>query len=180
MILARITLQEACKFDKSKHIEISNSVENNAKLVDDVVNELVGQYSKELDAVIAQAHEALSHRSQLADNEIDFFILKIPMSMYYSSVAQEEMGIREDVSRMIRQRLYIDARQSASGTIDDKNTAAEAQVMQETLTAAAYKRATNILKAKNTAAQEVLSAFKKVLSRRMEEYQLTRFGGSSE
>lgn len=177
--MARISLSDACQFDNSKHSEIVTAVERNASLVDDVVNELVSKYSAELDEVVKQAHDALMLRSQLTDSEIDFYILRIPMTMYYSSVAQEEMGIREDVSKIIRQRLYIQARQNASGTVTDKDTAAEAQVMQETLTAAAYKRATSVLKSKNLAAQEILSAFKKVLSRRMEEYQLTRFGGGS-
>lgn len=177
--MAKIEFNEACKFDESAHRSISKSVEDNSKLVDEVVLHIVEQYSKGLDNVIDNARRALQSKDQLTDSEIEYYILNIPIQLYYSSNAQEAVGIREDVAKMIRQRMYIEARQAASGTVEDKNTAADKQVIQETLTAAAYTRASRMLKSKNDIALEILSAFKKVISRRMEEYQLSRFGGSS-
>ncbi len=177
--MARISYDNICDFDPAAHHDISNSVESNSRLVDEVVASIVADYSQGLDEVIRAAREALHNKGELTDHEIEYFILNIPLQLYYSSSAQETVGIREDVAKMIRQRLYIEARQAASGTVEDKNTAAEKQVTQETLTAAAYTRASRILKSKNEAALEVLSAFKKVVSRRMEEYQLSRFGGGS-
>lgn len=176
--MARISHADVCDFDEMAYASISKSVEENSKLVDDVVASIVADYSQGLDDVMSAAREALNNKNQLTDQEIEYFILTIPLQLYYSSSAQEAVGIREDVAKMIRQRLYIEARQSASGTVEDKNTAAEKQVTQETLTAAAYTRASRMLKSKNETALEVLSAFKKVISRRMEEYQLSRFGGS--
>lgn len=176
--MSRISLEEASNFDINKHKEISTRIETNSNLVDEVVNSIVSKYSDELDSVINQAHDALHNSNGLSDDEIDKFILMIPIQLYYSSPSQESVGVREDVAKMIRQRLYIEARQSAEGTVEDKNTAAEKAVMQETLTAAAYSRANKALKAKNEMALEVLSAFKKVISRRMEEYQINRFGGN--
>lgn len=176
--MARISLEQMQQFDAAAHKTISEKVESNSKLVDDVVNSIVSKYSSELDAVMREAHDALQHSENLSDSDIERFILRIPIQLYFSSPSQELVGIREDVAKMIRQRMYIEARQSASGTVEDKNTAAEKQVMQETLTAVAYGRANKTLKAKNETAFEVLSAFKKVLSRRMEEYQITRYGGN--
>lgn len=176
--MARINLDQASNFEKEKHEVIAAKIEDNASLVDEVVSSIVSQYSAELDSVIQQAHDALQQSNSLTDDEIDRFILMIPIQLYYSSPSQESVGVREDVAKMIRQRLYIEARQSAEGTVEDKNTAAEKAVMQETLTAAAYGRANKALKAKNEMALEVLSAFKKVISRRMEEYQINRFGGN--
>ena len=178
--MARIALADACKFEKSQHEEVSKVVENNSKLLDEVVQSVVDEYCSGLDAVINEAHAALVRSRDLTDREIDNFILKLPVEMYYSSTAQEFVGVREDVAKMIRQRMYIEARQSASGTVQDKDTAAEKAVMQETLSMMAYNRAKKTIQAKNEMALEVLSAFKKVTSRRMEEYQLSRFGGSSE
>lgn len=177
--MARISHADICDFDPNAHRDISESVESNASLVDEVVRSIVSQYSSELDRVIDAAKSCLHSKNQLTDQEIEYFILNIPIQLYYSSSAQEAVGIREDVAKMIRQRLYIEARQSASGTVEDKNTAAEKHVTQETLTAAAYSRASKTLKSKNETALEILSAFKKVASRRMEEYQLARFGGGS-
>ena len=177
--MARINFNDICQFEKESYNEISKTVESNSILVDEVVESIVSQYSRELDSVITKAREAINRQGELSDQEIDYFILTIPLQLYYSSSAQEAVGIREDVAKMIRQRLYIEARQSATGTVEDKNTAAEKQVTQETLTAVAYSRANKILKSKNEMALEVLSAFKKVISRRMEEYQLSRFGGSN-
>ena len=178
--MARITIQDACKFDKDKHDKIEEQVNSNADLLNEVIESVVYKHSHELDTVIDAAHAALNKSHDLTDGEIEYFIMQTPIQVYYVSSAQEFIGVKEDVAKIIRQRLYTDARQEATGTVEDKNTAAEITVVQETLTTIAYKRASNILKSKITASYEILSAFKKVMSRRMEDYQLSRYGGNQE
>lgn len=178
--MARITLAEACNFDTERHSSIQKSVDDNAQLVQEVIDSIISSRAAGLDAIMSQAHAALRNSNTLETYEIEHFIMAIPLEIYAVTPALEYVGVKEDVSKMIRQRLYINARQDATGTVEDKNSEAERKVMQETLTAAANKHARSLLQSKVSAAYEAVAAFKKVLSRRMEEYQLSRYGGSSE
>ena len=171
--MARITAADAAKFDVVAHKEISSSVEDNAALIEDVINSIVSGYTSSLDALVKEIHGALERSNDLTDAEIDIFTLKLPIEQYYVAPRIETIGLKEDVANMIRQRLYIQARQDATGTVEDKNNAADKAVVQETLTTVAYKRSKNQMKAKLDASMELLSALKKVTSRRMEEYRIT-------
>lgn len=174
--MARIDPLTAYEFERTKQSQIQQSVESNATLVEEVVDEIVNRYSGELDALVNDVHDVLSKHNNLENYEIDIYIAKIPVLLYYVTSAQESVGVREDVSRMIRQKLYIQARQQASGTVADKDSIAEKAVEQETISAAAYARASKKLKHKCEAALELLSALKKIISRRMEEYRVTQIG----
>ena len=174
--MARIDPLTAYEWDRTKQSTLQASVESNAILVEEVVDEIVGKYSAELDSLIDEVHDVLLKHQSLENYELDIYIARIPVLLYYVTSAQESIGVREDVSRMIRQKLYIQARQAASGTVADKDTIAERAVEQETLSAAAYARAAKKLKHKSEAALELLSALKKITSRRIEEYRITQFG----
>ena len=115
--MARIDPLTAYEFERTKQSQIHQSVESNATLVEEVVDEIVNRYSQELDALIDDVHTVLSEHSNLENYELDIYIAKIPVLLYYVTSAQESVGVREDVSRMIRQKLYIQARQQASGTV---------------------------------------------------------------
>ena len=174
--MARIDPLNAYEFERTRQAEIQNSVETNSILVEEVVNEIVSRYSQELDNLIDEVHKVLLDHGNIENYELDIYIAKIPVLLYYVTSAQESVGVREDVSRMIRQKLYIQARQSATGTVADKDSIAERAVEQETISAAAYARASKKLKHKCETALELLSALKKIISRRMEEYRVTQIG----
>ena len=59
-----------------------------------------------------------------------------------------------------------------NGTIDDKKSQSELASQAETITHIIYSRAYAIVKEKMNAAYELLSSCKKVISRRMSEYEL--------
>lgn len=174
--MARIDPLNAYQFERTSQMNIQQSVESNSALVEEVVDEIVQRYSKELDELVDEVHEVLLKHNTLENYELDIYIAKIPVVLYYVTSSQESVGVREDVSRMIRQKLYIQARQAASGTVADKDSAAEKAVEQETISAAAYTRANKKLKHKCEVALELLSALKKISSRRIEEYRLTQYG----
>jgi hypothetical protein len=59
-----------------------------------------------------------------------------------------------------------------NGTIDDKKSQSELASQAETITHIIYSRAYSIVKEKMNAAYELLSSVKKVISRRLAEYEL--------
>ena len=74
--------------------------------------------------------------------------------------------------RQYTKRLIIRA-SLETGTVADKDSLAELYSQQEQITNVCYNRAYKIMRSKIENAQELLSSCKKVLSRRMSEFELT-------
>ena len=109
------------------------------------------------------------------DAELDDFAMNLSTLIYYTSVGAEQMGIRDDLSSSAYKEAYNVARSmQKSGTVADKNAQAELDAMAEKVVSIVYNKSYKILKAKVESAQEVLSSVKKIISRRMNEYELSR------
>ena len=91
----------------------------------------------------------------------------------------EYLGIRDDISKTLYKELYHGTRNNLTkGTVADKDSIAELASQSEQLVNICCNRAYKILKVKIETAQELLSSCKKILTRRMNEYQLTHLGGN--
>ena len=87
----------------------------------------------------------------------------------------EYLGIRDDIAKAVYKEMYHTARANqSSGTVADKDSLAELASQEEYIVSAAYNRAYRCMKTKVENAQELLQSCKKVLSRRMQEYELTK------
>ena len=170
--MAKISPALAAQFDKKRYGEIVQQVDNYSDTVDEVVESLVRKYAGPLDDLIDCIKEATQAGNEVSNEELDSYILALPLQLYYTSAAQESLGLKEDTARAIRQVVYNEARDKATGTIADKDAQAEQAVEQETLVTIAYARAYKKLKLRCEAAFELQTALKKVLSRRMDELQL--------
>lgn len=155
--------------------ELLDKVEENSAEIDKTVNDIIERYSGELDDYMAFIMGILKDDKQPpTDAELDDFIMRLSTLIYFTSVGAEQMGIRDDLSSSAYKEAYNVARSmQKSGTVADKNTQAELDAMTEKVVSIVYNKAYRILKAKVESAQEVLSSCKKVLSRRMAEYNLS-------
>ena len=168
---------ENMKLNKIK--EIRKNIETNSKKLEDIVNEIIEPYTKDLDDYVDFIRSILTD----VDNpptaqELDDFCLNLSVFIYYASGMQEQLGIKDDIAKAIYREMYHSARDSIDkGTIADKDSLAELASEQEYLTSVLYKRAYSVVKAKVASAQEILSSIKKIISRRMTEMELTKIGG---
>lgn len=160
--------------------EIQNRVELNAAKLDEIVNGIIEPYCKDLDKYVAFIKEILKDgENPPTAQELDDFCMNLSVYIYYASGMQEQLGIKDDIARALYKEMYHSSRDSIDkGTVADKDSLAELASQQEYLTSVLYKRAYSIVKAKVAAAQEILSSVKKIISRRMSEYELTRIGGN--
>lgn len=148
--------------------------ERNSDLVDEMVNKLVQQYCADLDAYMKQIDDILTtQETPVSDAQLDDFTLNLPSLLYFTSEAQEALGIKEDVSNAIRTDIYNRVREKAQGTVADKDTAAELATQAEMLVVIAYRRAYRKVKLRMEAAYEMLNSVKKVMTRRIAEYELS-------
>lgn len=166
---------------KTEEIEnICNKVDLNSAQIEEIVNDIIEPYCKDLDKYVDFIKGILADGEHPATaQELDDFCMNLSVYIYYASGMQEQLGIKDDIAKAVYKEMYHSARDSIDkGTVADKDSLAELASQQEYLTSVCYKRAYSIVKAKVSAAQEILSSVKKIISRRMSEQELTRIGGN--
>lgn len=164
----------------SKVKDIQIHIENNADKINEIVNDIVKPYTRDLDSYVSFIKEILKDgESPPTVSELEDFCMNLSTDIYFASGMQEQLGIRDDIAKAVYKEVYNTVREtSTSGTIADKNTLAELASQQEYLTNVCYSRAYKITKSKVEAAQEILASCKKIISRRIAETELTRIGGN--
>lgn len=168
------------ELDKDKISKIREKVDIDSNKLQSIVNDIIKPYCEDLDTYVDFIRSVLKD----VDNpptaqELDDFCMNLSVYIYYASGMQEQLGIKNDIANAIYKEMYHSYRDSIEkGTISDKDSLAELASQQEYLTSVLYKRAYSIVKAKVSAAQEILASIKKIISRRVTEMELTRIGGN--
>lgn len=160
--------------DKPSVDKILNRVDDNSKLVDELVNKVVTEYCKPLDTLMNNIKLIVENESNPpTDLELDSMTLKLPACLYFVGEAQEALGIREDVAKAVKMDVYNQVRDKVAGTVADKDSKAELASQQEYIVHCVYSRAYKKVKLRMEAGYEMLNSVKKVINRRMMEMQLS-------
>ena len=159
---------------------IKDDVEDKSKVIDEIVSGIISPYCKDLDKYVMFIKDCLKDgENPPTTDELDDFCLNLSTYIYFAGGMCEQLGIRDDIAKAVYKEMYHSARASQDkGTVADKDSLAELASQQEYIVSASYTRAYKTLKSKIDNAQELLSSVKKVLSRRIQEMELTRIGGS--
>lgn len=165
--------------DEDSLTKIQENIESNAGALDTIVNDIIAPYCRDLDKYVGFIKECLKDGENPPTNEeLDDFCMNLSTYIYFAGGTCEYLGIRDDISKAVYKEMYHTARASqSSGTVADKDSLAELASQEEFIVSAAYNRAYKIMKSKVENAQELLASVKKVLSRRIQEAELTRIGG---
>ena len=159
--------------------KIQENLESNAEALDRIVNDIIAPYCRDLDRYVGFIKDCLKDGENPPTNEeLDDFCLNLSTFIYFAGGMTEQLGIRDDIAKAVYKEMYHTARASQDkGTVADKDSLAELASQEQYIVSSAYSRAYKTLKSKVENAQELLGSVKKVLSRRMAEYELTRIGG---
>jgi hypothetical protein len=161
--------------DTSKVTNLRKQVFEGSHHVEEIVDHLVKHFCEELDNYMTHIKSILTAEDPATPEQLDDFILNLPVLIYFTSEAQETLGIREDVAKAIRAEQYNSIFGTLEGTIADKEAAAQLETQCEMIVQVAYSRAYKKVKERITAAYEMISSVKKVVSRRIQETELARF-----
>jgi hypothetical protein len=166
-------------FDNRQVAKVKTRVEDNSKLLDKVVNEIIQPYCRDLDKYIEFIKSILQDGNNPPTvDELEDFCLNLSTYIYFAGGMCEQLGIRDDVAKAVYKEMYNTKRNDINGgTVADKDSIAELESQQEQLTSICFTRAYKTMKSKVENAQELLSSVKKVLSRRLAEIELTKIGG---
>ena len=165
--------------NRDKFDAIKLHVEDNSKIIDGIVNDIIQPYCGDLDKYVAFVQDCLKDGDRPPTNgELEDFCLNLSTLIYFAGGFCEQLGVRDDIAKAVYKEMYNSKRDECGGTIADKNSFAELQSQQEQLVSICYTRAYKTLKAKVDSAQELMSSVKKVLSHRMQEEELTRISSN--
>ena len=171
------TIYDNLQLDKIKSIQLH--IEDNSRMVDEIVLSIIKPYSQDLDNYVKFIRDCLGDGNNPPTNsELEDFCMNLSTYIYFAGGLCEQLGIRDDISKAVWKEMYNTHRNAASGTIADKDSSAELSSQQEQLVNICYSRAYKTMKAKVENAQELLASCKKTLSHRMQEMELTNLGGS--
>lgn len=165
----------AKEIDTDKIKDIQNRIENNSKLIDEIVINLVNDYCKQLDDYIKFIQSVLQDvEHPPTDLELDDFVMNLPVLLFFVGQGQESLGVKLDTAKAIKQEKYNSIYNNLTkGTINDKQSKAELEVQEEEIVRIAYDRAYKIIKYKLEMGNELLQSVKKVISRRTAEISLS-------
>ena len=143
-------------------------------------NQLIEDYSKELDSAISELDmimESIGENSieDIPDAQIEYYCVKIPALMYYAGQRVEELGMQVDLASSNKREALNNALLRVSGTVPEKKAQAERLTEDKALVEAIYRRAYNSLKVKLDMAEKIYSGLKKALSKRIAEVDLAKF-----
>lgn len=155
----------------------AESIMKNVDSISDTIKEisdgLVTKYCKDLDDIMLNIRTTLG-QCNVSDEYLETSILELANILYFVGSAQEDLGIKEDTCKAIRQEVYSKAREQATGkTVADKTAQAELIAQAETMTLAIYSRAYKKVKLRMDAGYEMLNSLKKVMNKRISELELS-------
>ena len=152
---------------------IMNKVDNTAFVIKEISDKLVSEYCEDLDDEMCYIRNCLSN-NEMTDQMLETYIMTLANLLYFTGSAQEDLGIKEDTCKAIRQEVYSKAREQATGkTVADKTAQAELIAQAETMTLAIYSRAYKKVKLRMDAGYEMLNSLKKVMNKRITEMELS-------
>lgn len=155
--------------------DVSCKVDSLSKEVIEMADQIANDVCADLDDYMKGIDEILTNQEHpVSDYQLDDFALNLSSLLYLVSDAQENLGIKEDVSRAIQREVYNRVREKAQGTVADKDTAAELQCQEEAVTTIVYARAYKKVKLRVEAAAEMVNSVKKVMTRRIAEYGISQ------
>lgn len=153
---------------------IMNKVDSTSNIIKELSDNLVEKYCTSLDVKMGVIRLELKENNSLTDDTLEKHILELANILYFTGSAQEDLGIKEDTCKAIRQEVYSKAREQATGkTVADKTAQAELISQAETMTLAIYSRAYKKVKLRMDAGYEMLNSLKKVMNKRITEMELS-------
>lgn len=155
-----------------ENLLLNQEISENSKLIEDIAFNISKEFTQELDKVMGICKSIFQSKDKITNQEIEDLLTQLPSILYFVNEGQEAVGIKQDIAEITRKTNYNIAREKANGTIADKNTTAEGQVINEAINEIIYQRAYKLIRAKIEMAQEMVNSLKRIFDARMMEYQI--------
>lgn len=176
------------KIDTEEKINtIFDNTDKNTNYFTQISDKVVTAYTNDLDALMNNIREDTIDNTP-SDEILEKYVLELSNLLYFLGTRLETVGIKDDITRMsakeVYNNTYTDNLDVAPGgkkpTVAELNVMSENASRYETVVNSIYSRVYRQIKFKIDGAYEMLASLRKIVSKRMQENQLsyTRNSGS--
>lgn len=159
--------------------EVKQSIETQSLQIKEMVNNIIGNSTSEIDKFIDNIKNIFLDSSQIQDGDLDKVILSIPVQIYYLTQILQDIDIKKGMSAESSKYVQNNCLINSTGTVAEKQAKSENESFRDRIVHLAYKNAASLIQAKINVAMEVLASAKKVQQRRLEEMKLTNVASKS-
>lgn len=148
-------------------------IEQDAKSIDAMVNQIVENSTKEIDEYIENIKRELDI-ADLSISELNLILMKLCSYYYYLAREQEMVGVRQDIATIYEKEKYNLHFMGAVGTVASKTSQAEEKTKEERVIALVWEKSYKILKNKSAAINSYIDSIKKIITGKIKEMELNR------
>ena len=169
--------------DANKLTEIISKVTDDSSQVVAIIDNVVNEYSVDLDKVMNEIHNNVICDQCPAIVTIEKYFLELSNCLYRMCERVEKLGVFDSISKSKAQETYnmkyLEHQASNMGvpgakkpTVAESTANAEMEALYDKTVNDIYSRAYKILKNKISAAETMVSTLSKILSHRIQESQM--------
>lgn len=159
--------------------EVVNTTETNAEYFNNIASKIVSALTSDLDGLMTDLQQD-AVQNEASDEILERYVLELSNMLYFMGTKLESMGIKDDLSKLAAKEVfngaYLDAPVDEKGkkpTVAEITANAENASKYETIMNNIYSRAYRQIKFKIDAAYEMLATLRKVITKRMQDAQLS-------
>lgn len=156
-----------------------NSLENNGKQVDEIVQGIIGTTTVELDNYLTTVRNCFANQQEIPDADLQRIMLEIPKCTYSLIVLAQQIEARKGLAKEQATYAKNEALLKAVGTVQQKEAWAENETARDRMIQIAYTTAASIISKKIDGAMALVDSAKRVLASRDKEKALTGLAGST-
>ena len=158
--------------------EVVESTEKNVEYFVTISDSMVKSYTEDIDNIMLKINTD-TVENDASDYQLEKYVLELSNALYFIGAKLENMGIKDDLSKLAAKQVYNDTYLNVVPENGKKPTVAELTAVSEdasryeTIMNNIYSRSYRQIKFKVDAAYEMLASLRKVISKRMQEAQLS-------
>ena len=172
--------------DKDRIEELIEDTERNVEYFNEVSTETAIKYTDLLDKLMRRIYSNAVNKE--ATTEIlEKYYLELTNTVYFMGDKLEQLNISGDMAKASEKEVYNkaylanqikDTEKKNKTTVAENQAVAEQESQYEAVVSSIYDHAYKMVKFKIEAAKDMINTLRKIISRRMQEQQLSSFGNN--
>ena len=172
--------------DEEKVKELMKDTDNNVAYFNNIATETANRYTEVLDKLMKIIYSGVV-KDNATDEQLEKYYLELTNVVYFMGDKLEQLNISGDMAKASEKEVYNkaylsnqikDSEKKNKTTVAENQAVAEQESQYEAVVSSIYEHAYKMVKFKIDAAKDMINTLRKVISRRMQEQQLSSFGSS--
>lgn len=172
--------------DEEKVQELLNDTNTNVEYFNRVATETAVKYTELLDKLMRKIYSNAVSK-EATNEQLEKYYLELTNTVYFMGDKLEQLNISCDMAKASEKEIYNkaylanqikDTEKKNKTTVAENQAVAEQESQYEAVVSSIYDHAYKMVKFKIDAAKDMINTLRKIISRRMQEQQLSSFGNN--